>query len=93
MAKANPILNEETFKQLNRMILKGRMKPWQEVGILFDHKDCIRLGLKSPWGSAAYHLRKNIRDAELHKDYAVASYKTDMESIYYVKVTRVGNTL
>lgn len=85
--KHNPLEDSEPYLALRRMILDGKLKPLQQMGIFFGPEDQKTLGMKWPWRTAADRLRKMLRENHLESDYEILKYETDQKGVWFVRVT------
>ena len=85
--KPNPLENHEAYLQLRRMILDGKLRPQQSVGIFVGPEDQKLLDMKWPWRTIADRLRRTLKEAHLEADYEVVKYETDNKGTWFVRVT------
>lgn len=85
--KSTPLDDHEPYLQLRHMILEGRLKPLQQVGIFFGPDDQKKLDMKWPWRTAADRLRKFVREIGAQADYQIKKYETDTPGLWFVRVT------
>jgi hypothetical protein len=86
--KQTPLDGYEPYQKLRLMILNGRLKPMEQVGILLDSEDSRKLKMKHPWRTVADHLRRIVRDLGLQAEYNIVKYETDTSGAWFVRVTR-----
>lgn len=85
--KPNVLDTREEYLKVKAIVLGGKMKPFEEVGLYFDATDVKNLQLKFPWRAAAESLRRAIKDAGLSSDYRVQKYETTTPGVWIVRVT------
>jgi len=86
--KPNVLDKHEAYVTIKNLIMQGKMTPYQQIGLFFGPDDCVSLGLKWPWRTAADRLRRLIRTLRLESEYRIAKYETDTPGVWFVRVTR-----
>jgi hypothetical protein len=70
--KASPLDTDVDFLQLRTMILGGRMKPFEEAGMLIhESTDGVRLNAKNPARLVRDHLRRILKESKLEPDFEI----------------------
>jgi hypothetical protein len=84
--KETPLEGYEPYQKLRLMVMNGKMKPFQEVGILLDQSDAKQLDMKWPWRTVADRLRRTVRELGQESEYQIVKYETDTPGVWFVKV-------
>lgn len=85
--KVTPLDKHEAYLQLRHMILEGRMKPYQQIGLFLGPEDQKSLDMKWPWRTAADRLRALVREIGAEADYHIKKFETDTPGVWFVRVT------
>jgi hypothetical protein len=87
--KSTPLDSYEPYLKLRSLILNGKMRPFQQVGILFDREDSDKLEMKWPWRTVAERIRNLVKELGLESDYKIVKYETDTPGVWFVRVDYV----
>jgi hypothetical protein len=85
--KTSPLDSDADFLKLKAKILSGKMKPFEEAGLLIDDSDGKRLGTKNPARLVRDRLRRILEETNLAADFDITCRLTAEPGVWGVWIT------